>query len=101
MMSPVFKNRFLDAGDGVTGFYKMNFRVNTKEQHISQNLKWLYSVVESRVHTRHEVSNTDPNLYKCAYFVKKSYLVSRGACGGGRLAGIFFPFHFGAFNYFF
>ena len=29
-MSPVFKNRFLDAGDGVTGFYKMNFRVNTK-----------------------------------------------------------------------
>ena len=36
-------------------------------------------------------SSSNPGLCKCAYFIKKKlYIDSRGACGSGRLARIFF-----------
>jgi hypothetical protein len=40
-------------------------------------------MVERKVHARLDVSGSNPGRYKCAYFVKKLYLYSRGACGGG------------------
>ena len=53
----------------------------------------------------YEVSSSNHDLHKCAYFVKKLYLGSRGAaCGGGQLAGIFlfyFILLFSSFLYFF
>ena len=49
----------------------------------------------------YEVSSSNHDLHKCAYFVKKLYLGSRGAaCGGGQLAGIFYSTLFCCFRVF-
>ena len=57
-------------------------------------------MVEGKVRARLDVSGLNFGLCKCAYFVKKLYLHSRGACGGGRLVGIFFSFLFCCFRVF-
>ena len=57
-------------------------------------------MVEGKVRARLDVSGLNFGLCKCAYFVKKLYLHSRGACGGGRLVGIFFILLFSFFFYF-
>ena len=49
-------------------------------------------MLERGVCARLEVSGSNFGLRKYAYLVKKMYLNSRGVCGGGLLAGIFFPF---------
>ena len=59
----------------------------------------LYRVVKRRVRARLEVSGSNSDLHKYAYFVKKMYLDSRGACGGGRLAGICLSFYFAVFKF--
>ena len=45
-------------------------------------------------------SSSNPGLCKCAYFIKKLYIDSRGACGSGRLARIFL-FFFAVFEFFY
>jgi hypothetical protein len=54
-------------------------------------------MVSRRVRARFEISDSNPDLHKCAYFIKKLYLDSRGG-GGGWLVGIFFLFYFIIFD---
>ena len=50
--------------------------------------------MERKLHARFEVSGSDINLCKCAYFIKKLYHDNRGPCGGSRLDVIFFILFF-------
>jgi hypothetical protein len=101
MASPAPRNGFTGAGDGVTCSYKSISEL-TQKNSISYRVTsdCLCSMVEMRVRARFEISDSNPDSHKCANFIKKSYLGSRGACYGGRLARIFFIFSFSIFEFF-
>ena len=91
MPPPTLENGFLGADDDITRFYKSISELIQKNN-IPQSHKWLCSVVESRVCARTEVSGSNPDLLKYAYFVKNYTSVVEGLAVVDGWLGDFFYF---------
>ena len=97
MPPPTLENGFLGADDDIARFYKSISELIQKNN-IPQSHKWLCSVVESRVCARTEVSGSNPDLLKYAYFVKNYTSVVEGLVVVAVWLGFF---SFAIFKFFF